>query len=220
MDLNLQVDSLSSKVNEFSRKARLAIAQKNRVSALANLRSRKLHEGLLKNRSSTLSQLEDLYIKIEDAADHVEIVRVMQESSNALRGINAETGGLDTVEDVIEGLRNEMVKVDEINCVISQTEQDNTLVDEDAIDGELKSLEKEQSARIGHQEALEVKERLDAIRTPTSSEVLSVQDHGTLKSSERPEQSLQRPASGMDLEVDESANSVSKIPLNKGIIAE
>ena len=200
MDLNLQVDSLSTKMNDLSRKARLAVAQKNRMSALANLRSRKLHEGLLESRSATLSQLEDLYIKIEEAADQVEIVRVLQESSNVLRGINAETGGLNQVEDVIEGLRTEIIKVDEINSVVSQAEKDSTLVDEGAIDDELESLDKEQSARIGQQEALQVTQRLETIRTPTSSEVLSEQDHGTLASNERPERTSQRPASGIDLE--------------------
>lgn len=221
MDLNLQVVSLSTKIDDFSRKARNAVAQKNRVSALSNLRSRKLHEGLLESRSATLSQLEDLYVKIEDAAGQVEIVRVMQESSKALRGIYAELGGLDTVEDVIEGLRSEMLKVDEINSIIGQAEQNSTLMDEDIIDDELVTLEKEQSVKTERQEALKVKERLEAIRTSASSDRLSGPNHDTLSLLERPDGKLQRPASETNLEAsDESIVGLGEIPLNQMRIAE
>ncbi|KAL9120783.1 MAG: hypothetical protein Q9187_002658 [Circinaria calcarea] len=221
MDLNLQVDSLSTKVDDFSGKARIAVAQKNRVSALSNLRSRRLHEGLLESRSATLSQLEDLYVKIEEAADQVETVRVMQESSKALRGIYAELGGLDTVEDVIEGLRNEMIKVDEINSIIGQAEQNSTLMDEDAIDDELVTLEKEQSVRFEQQEALKVKERLEAIRTSTSSERLYGPDHDTLSLREKPDRETQRPELEVNLEVsDESTVGLDKTPHNQIRVAE
>ena len=65
------------------------------MSALAALRSKKLNETALAQRTETLSQLEEVYSKVEQAADQVAIVRVMEASAGVLRNLHAEVGGVE-----------------------------------------------------------------------------------------------------------------------------
>jgi charged multivesicular body protein 7 len=79
-----------------------------------------------------------VFTKLEKAADQVEIVRVMQASTLALRTLHAQTGGVEKVEDVVEELRQEMANVEEVTNVISDTGQ---VVDEGELDEELQAME-------------------------------------------------------------------------------
>src|SRR5436190_715737 len=80
-NLRTQVANLDDKINELGIAIQNAINNKNRILALSTLRSKKLAERNLKQRSDTLIQLEDVYTKIEQAADQVDIVQVMEAST-------------------------------------------------------------------------------------------------------------------------------------------
>ena len=151
------------RISSLSESAQKAINNKSRASALAALRSKKLGEATLSQRSETLTQLEGVYSKIEQAADQVAIVRAMEASTGVLRNLHAQVGGLDKVEDVIEGLRNEMAKVDGIGGVIEASAQLDSVVDESAVDEELESLERQAHARQEEEEAYQTQERLASI---------------------------------------------------------
>lgn len=156
-NLNKQVVRLEQKVNELNATTKAALNKKNRVSALSALRSKKLTEHTLKQRSDILNQLEEVYHKIEQAADQVEIVRVMEASTGVLRTLHAQTGGVKRVEDVVEELREEMSKVDEIGNIVSETAP---VIDEDEIDDELEALESQERHREEEQEAEATRQRL------------------------------------------------------------
>jgi charged multivesicular body protein 7 len=130
--------NIEQKIERQTIVAKTALNNQNRISALSALRSRKLAEQNLKQRLDTLAQLEEVYSKIEQAADQVEIVRVMEASAGVLRGLHAQVGGLEKVEDIVDELREEMSKVDEIGNVINATGPD---IDEAAIDEELEAME-------------------------------------------------------------------------------
>jgi charged multivesicular body protein 7 len=137
--------------------AKASLNNKNRVSALSALKSKKIAEHNLKQRSDTLNQLEEVYHKIEQAADQVDIVRVMQASTNVLRSLHAQTGGVETVENVVDNLREEMSKVDEVGTIINEA---GPVVDEGEIDDELEALEKQEAREKEEKEAEETRERL------------------------------------------------------------
>lgn len=137
------------KINELTASAKTALTNKNRISALSAVRSKKLVEHNLTQRLNTLTQLEEVYSKIEQAAGQVEIVQVMEASTGVLRGLHAQLGGAERVEDVVEGLREEMTKVDEVGNILNEAAP---VIDEGEIDDELEALEK------GDQEAKEAKE--------------------------------------------------------------
>ena len=156
---------LSTRISTSSESAQKAINNKNRTAALAALRSKNLSEKTLTQRSETLAHLEEVYSKIGQAADQVAIVRVMEASTEVLRNLHAQVGSINKVEDVMEGLRDEMGKVDEIGGVIGMGAQGDSVIDESAVDEELESLERQANAREEEQGARQTQERLASIVT-------------------------------------------------------
>lgn len=152
--LEPQVQHLTSRIVELDKTARDAVANKQLTSAKSALRLKKLTDEKLQQRTATLTQLEEIYVKIEQAADQVEIVRVMESSSKTLQSLNAQTGGVEKVQDVVDGLREEMMNADEIGQAINEASAGT--IDEGEVDDELEALEKVEREK---QEDAERKER-------------------------------------------------------------
>lgn len=162
--LNKQVEALTSRTNDYALAARKAVANQNRMSALVSLRSKKLAESTLKERSQVLAQLEDVYAKIEQAVDQVDIVRVMEAGAGVLRNLNAEAGGIQRVEDVVQDLREEMSKANEIGSVLNEVTEGSNSIDENAVDDELDAMEREEQQEKEKREAERTRERLEGIK--------------------------------------------------------
>ncbi|OJJ65191.1 hypothetical protein ASPSYDRAFT_141671 [Aspergillus sydowii CBS 593.65] len=152
-----QVDNLEKKIAELNATAKAALSNKNRVSALAAVRSKKLAEHNLQQRLDTLTQLEQVYLKIEQASDQIEYVKVMEASTGVLRGLNDQVGDVSKVEDVVDELREEMSKVDEIGNIMGEA---GPQIDETEIDDELEELESQEREAKEEQEAEKTRKRL------------------------------------------------------------
>ena len=155
--LSKQVKNLENKVAELTASAKTALANKNRVSALSAVKSKKMAEHNLQQRLNTLVQLEEVYLKIEQAAGQVETVQVMEASTGVLRGLHSQIGGAERVEDVIEELREEMSKVDEVGSIMNEA---GPVFDEGEIDEELEALEKGEREAKEEQEAEATRKKL------------------------------------------------------------
>ena len=81
-DLGAQIEALESRVDLFNKTAKEAVEKKNKTRALAALRSKKLAEGTLEKRHAMLAQLDEVFTKIEQASDQVELVRVCSVDRN------------------------------------------------------------------------------------------------------------------------------------------
>lgn len=146
--LTHQTEVLSTRVEELGETAKQAVVKKNRVAALAALKSKKLAETTLAARFNTLSQLEETANKIQQAADNVALVRVMEGSGEALRRLNSAVGGAEGVEGVVERLRSQMDTADEVNSILTDAEAaGGVVVDEGEIDDELAVMESEEKAK-------------------------------------------------------------------------
>ena len=137
--MSRQVATLEAKIAELNVSAKTALANKNRISALSAVRSKKMAEHNLQQRFDTLMRLEEVYSKIEQAADQVDVVQVMQASTGVLRGLHTQIGGAEKVEDIVEELREEMAKVDEVGSIMNEA---GPIIDEGEIDDELAAMEK------------------------------------------------------------------------------
>ncbi|CEL08822.1 hypothetical protein ASPCAL11967 [Aspergillus calidoustus] len=155
--MSKQVEGLEKKIAELNTTAKAALNNKNRVSALAAVRSKKLAEHNLQQRLDTLAQLEQVYLKIEQAQDQVEYVKVMQASTGVLRGLNAQVGDVSKVEDVVEELHEEMSKVDEIGNIMGEA---GPQIDDTEIDDELQELESLERAAKEEEEAEKTRKQL------------------------------------------------------------
>ncbi|OTA63235.1 hypothetical protein K449DRAFT_394525 [Hypoxylon sp. EC38] len=161
-DLMRQTEVLSRRIDDLNAAAQDAVRRKNRVAALAALKSKKLAETNLSRRHATLSQLEDVASKIEQAADNVQLVKVMQSSTAALRSLNAQVGGADKVDEVLDNLREQMGEVDEVGNIIAEAGPAAT-VDEEEVDYEFEAMlaeerKKEEEAERVKKEAQQEKE--------------------------------------------------------------
>ncbi|KAI1266994.1 Snf7-domain-containing protein [Xylariaceae sp. FL1019] len=176
-DLTRQTEALSRRIDELNRAAQDAVLKKNRVSALAALRSRKLAENNLATRHATLNQLEEVATKIQQAADNVQLVRVMQSSTGALRSLNAQVGGADKVDAILDDLREQMGEVDEVGNVIAEAGQVG-VVDEAEVDDELEAMlaeerKKEEESERVKKEAREMEEAEETRRKLAELEKLA-----------------------------------------------
>ena len=110
-----------------------------------------------------LAQLEEVYTKIEQAADQVNIVRLMEASAGVLRSLNAEAGGIEKAEDIVQDLREEMTKVDEIGSALNEAAEGSNMIDENAVDDELEAMEREEREAKEKHEAERTRGRLEDI---------------------------------------------------------
>ncbi|GAB7331020.1 hypothetical protein MBLNU13_g02521t1 [Cladosporium sp. NU13] len=149
-----QIEQLTARLSELETAAKEAVANKNLIAARSALRSKKLTDAKLQQRITTLTQLEDVYAKIEQAADQVEMVRIMEMSSQTLGSLNKKTGGVERVQDVMEELRSQMMDVDDVTAVIN--EESAGKIDEGEVEDELEAMENVEREKV---EAAERKER-------------------------------------------------------------
>ncbi|KFA62743.1 hypothetical protein S40285_05015 [Stachybotrys chlorohalonatus IBT 40285] len=144
-NLKHQSTLLGSRIEELEQEAKTAVARKNRVSALAALKSKKIAEASLATRYATLSQLEEVAAKIQQAADNVQLIKVMQSSTGVLQKLNAEIGGTEKVEGVMDRLREQMTDADEVAAILA--ESTGAPIDEGEIDEELAAMEDQEKTK-------------------------------------------------------------------------
>ena len=158
--LTTQVASLEATVATQQSRAASYVAQKNKISALAALRSKKRAEQALQQRTATLQQLEDVYTSIEQAADQITIVETLQSSAATLKALNKKVGDVDKVEDVIDELREQMGKTEEVGNVLQEPLKDD-VVGEVEVDEEFEVMEREEREREEKMKEDEMRRRLE-----------------------------------------------------------
>ncbi|KAI7764509.1 hypothetical protein LZL87_003714 [Fusarium oxysporum] len=145
--LKHQADLLNTRINELSQTAKDAVTKKNRVAALAALKSKKIAETSLATRYATLNQLEEVSAKLEQAADNMQLVNVMEASSGALASLNAQVGGAERVDAVMDRLREQSCATDEVSAILA--ESTGEVIDETALDDELEAMEAQEREKEG-----------------------------------------------------------------------
>lgn len=119
----------------------MALADKNKIVALAALRSRKIAENTLQTRAKALGQIEEVLGKIEQAADNVELVTQLQKSTKVLKMLNRQTGGVEKVEEQMDALREQIDKVEEVTRIIGE---EGVQADESDLEEELEEILREE----------------------------------------------------------------------------
>ena len=210
--LHIQLKTLEGRVDELNMTARNAVEKKNRIAAMSALRSKKLAETTLGKRHATLAQLEDLFGSIEQAANHVELMRVMQGSAKVLGALNKEIGGVERVDDVVDNLREEMAKVSEVGDVIREAGQQHG--DEGEVDDELQALENEERRKM---EEVERNERESRERKETEETRKKLDALDDAESTDRDkavsEKTLHEADNENERDVDESVKGLKRMSL-------
>lgn len=177
--LQHQTEMLSAKVEQLEVDAKKAVARKNRVSALAALKSKKVAESSLAQRYASLNQVEEVALKIEQASDNVQLVKVMESSSGVLKNLNKQVGGVEKVDSVMDELRERISDTDELANILA--ESTGAPIDEGEIDDELAAMENEIKEK---QEEKETKEKLDKLPNVPSQEAAPERERARTPTSE------------------------------------
>lgn len=170
-DIKAQAALMANRIDELGNQAKEYVARKNRVSALALLKSRKMTEISLEKRYGTLNQLQQVADKIQQASDQIQLVKAMEASTGVLRSLNKQAGGVERVDQVVDSLREQMGEVDEVGNVLATAGSEDIPIDEAELDSELaelEALEKAVEREMGKaendvKEAQRLKSQLDEI---------------------------------------------------------
>jgi len=144
-------------VIKCTEKAQKAVAHKNRTVALAALKSRKMAESALAQQTKALGSVEEVMAAIQQAADNIELVRILEKSSKVLNGLNKEIGGAERVDEVMESLKQETDTVDEVSKILGES---GTVVDEGEVEDELEALVREEEQKARDARVLEELEKM------------------------------------------------------------
>jgi charged multivesicular body protein 7 len=156
-NINAQIPPLMEKITAADAAAREAVGAKQMVRAKAALRSKKLAEAVLKQRSDVALQLEGVYTQLQQAADQVEIVEAMRAGAAALKGLNEKVGGAEGVQGVVDAVNEQMATTEEISNIINESGEP---VDEVEIDDEFEALERAEKEKQERKEAARTAARL------------------------------------------------------------
>lgn len=156
-NIHAQLPPLMEKIELANATAREAVATKQMVRAKAALRSKKLAETALAQRSDVALQLEGVYHQLQQAADQVEIVEAMRAGAAALKGLNEKVGGAEGVQGVVDAVNEQMAATEEITNIINETD---TAVDEVDIEDEFEALERAETEKKEQEEAAKIAARL------------------------------------------------------------
>ncbi|KAI9681027.1 MAG: hypothetical protein M1822_007101 [Bathelium mastoideum] len=156
--LQTQTQHLATRTTDLGAEARDAVAKGNTTGARTTLRRKRLAETTLAQRGDALARVEEVLAEVERAAGQVEVVKALQAGTGVLKGLQAEVGGVEEAERVVEGWREEVGKVEEVSGVLAEVGGEG--VDEGEVEGELEALEREEREKV---EAEETKKRLEAL---------------------------------------------------------
>jgi charged multivesicular body protein 7 len=156
-NINAQIPPLMEKITLADAAAREAVVAKQMVRAKAALRSKKLAETALAQRTDVALQLESVYAQLQSAADQVEIVEAMRAGADALKSLNAKVGGAEGVQGVVDAVNEQMATTEEITNIINETDSP---LDETEIDDEFEALERAEKEKLEQEAAAKTASRL------------------------------------------------------------
>ena len=139
-ELQKQIELLAKAVVTYSDKAKQALSDKNRPIAMTALKMRKLKEAALAQRAESLSRLEEVLDSIEQATDNLTILSTMKQSTSVLQSLQAQLGGVDRVQDVVDQLKDETQKVTEVESLFQEAQQQGSSVDDEEVEEELQAM--------------------------------------------------------------------------------
>ena len=101
-------------------------------------------------------------VKIEQAADNVELVRTLEDSSKVLAELNTRVGGVEGVDKVVDELREQIDDTSEVTRILSEGIGAAAQVDDGEVEEEFEALlQEEMEVKMKENEALERKLRKD-----------------------------------------------------------
>lgn len=117
--LSSQISQLSTRLDSLNAQIRMSISKQQKSMALGAMKTRNLVDKQLIQRTDNLHTLEQILLKIDDAANNIGILKAMQGGSKALAEIMKQVGGIERVDQVLDQVQEQMAVNDEIGVAIA-----------------------------------------------------------------------------------------------------
>lgn len=199
-NIQAQLPPLMEKIELANAAAREAVATKQMVRAKAALRSKKLAETALAQRSDVALQLEGVYNQLQQAADQVEIVEAMRAGAAALKGLNEKVGGAEGVQGIVDAVNEQMAATEEITNIINETD---TAIDEVDVEDEFEALERAEKEKKEREEAANTAARLAQLEEAERKQKEKQAKEKQAKEQQAKEQQAKKDAVQQDKQTDE-----------------
>jgi charged multivesicular body protein 7 len=207
-NINAQILSLMEKIAAADAAVREAISGKQMVRAKAALRSKKLAETALAQRSDVALQLENVYHQLQSAADQVEIVEAMRAGADALKNLNEKVGGTEGVQGVVDAVNEQMATTEEITNIINETDQP---LDEGEIDDEFEALEKAEKEKMEREEAAKTAARLAELAEVEEKRKLKERELQARQAQQQREEEAVQKEKKTETEVEKASEELSRL---------
>lgn len=132
-------EHIQKKIDTMVTEAKAKMAKGDKKGALFAMKRKKLYEAEADKIQNVKMTLETQVINLESAAQNAQTFQALQQGSKTMQKIRTDVG-IEKVDDVMEGIREEMELAQEINEAIAQP-VDPLLADEDDLLAELNALE-------------------------------------------------------------------------------
>jgi len=132
---------LQKKIDGQNGEAKKYMQQKNKRAALIALKRRKTYEAQYDKIGGAMQTIETQVMTLENANVSVQAIGAMKEGARAMKGIHKEMD-IDSVEDTMDEIREQMDLANEISDAISQPLGGEVFDDDELLD-ELEQLEQE-----------------------------------------------------------------------------
>lgn len=166
-----RLDLLHENIKKSGLAAKEAVQLKQLARAKTCLRSKKLSESSAEHYTNLCVQLEESYMKLQQAADHVGMLEAMRAGAEAMALLNKQVGGAEGVQKVMDSVNEEIATTEEITNIINESA---TPVDESEIDDEFAELEKAEKEQQEKEDAARTAELLAEL--PDSKKLRKVED--------------------------------------------
>mmetsp|Transcript_13075 Transcript_13075/g.19244 ORF Transcript_13075/g.19244 Transcript_13075/m.19244 type:complete len:222 (-) Transcript_13075:231-896(-) len=168
---------LEKKLLLLAKEAKEKLNSGDKKGAVATMKKRKLYQAELDKISNVKMTLETQAMNLESAVHTADAFKVMSAGTNTMAKIRTEMGGVESVDDLMIDIQDEVQMADEVNTAIGQTAIGPTMDDDEL----MKELED-----MGN---MELQQQLDAAETgtknlpavPTSKPSKSKQDEEDFK---------------------------------------
>jgi charged multivesicular body protein 7 len=207
-NINAQIPPLMEKIVLAEAAARESVAARRIIQAKAALRSKKLAETALAQRSDVAIQLEGVYAQLQQAADQVGIVEAMRAGADALKSLNEKVGGADGVQGVVDAVNEQMTTTEEITNIINETDQP---VNEIEIDDEFEALEKVEREKQEKIEATKTAARLAQLEEAEQTRKEKEAQHAKVEEEIQRKKEWQKENANTEKKVEEASFDLSKM---------
>ncbi|KAL5396643.1 hypothetical protein PMIN02_003023 [Paraphaeosphaeria minitans] len=180
--------------------AKEAVQLKQLTRAKTCLRSKKLSESSAEHYTNLSVQLEESYMKLQQAADHVGMLEAMKAGAEAMALLNKQVDGAEGVQKVMDSVNEEIATTEEITNIINESA---TPIDESEIDDEFAKLERTEKEKQEKEEAKKTAEllaelpdtkKLRKVEDLETAEISSLMSHVTVSPQEEKEKRVAMPA--------------------------